>query len=154
MSNYDDGNFCVSDALEHERFLANELAVMGNELERARATLGSAQEVALGTAIHSARVSARWSSGRENLRGPSQALMELAKRVAWREGNEPIGLNDLPRLIDVAEKARRVEPRSFLSQHSEAIGAFKAAMAELDSVWDYEEVRRGFLRIISGGRDG
>lgn len=152
MPNYDDGNPWVPDELEHARFLTNELAVMANELEHARATLGNAQDFALGAVLQCARLSARWSSGRNNLRGPSQALMELAKRIAWRDENEAISLTDIPRLFDLVEKARRVESRRFLSQHSEAIGTFKAAVAELDRDWNYEDVRRGLMRVISGGR--
>ena len=154
MSNDDDRDPYFLDPMETARFLANELAVMANELERALAMSGSAQKLALGTAVNMARANAHWAAERDNLAGPAQALMELAKRMAWREANVPksIAVADIPRLLDLSQRAQRIERRRFLSQYSEAIGAFKAAMAELDRDWDYENVRPGFLRIISGGR--
>jgi hypothetical protein len=152
MANDDDPHVYVPKPMEDARFLANELAVMANELERARALSGRAQEAALDTAINIANSSALWSK-RDDFSGPSQALMELAKRIAWRERDAPlIGPADIARLSDLSEKARSIERRRFLSQYSEAVGAFKAALAQLDRAWHYEEVRPRFLRVFSGGR--
>ena len=151
MSNDNDRDVYVPDMIEDARFFSNELAVMANDLARALITCGSEQEAALGSAIRIARVSGQWSFSRQNLRGPSQALMELAKRLAWRDGTGPIVVADIPRLVDVSTRARRIEHSRFLSQHSEAVAAFKSAMAEMDRDWSYERVRCG-LRVISGGR--
>lgn len=135
------------------RFLAGELAIMASEIERARTMMGKGQEIALGTVVSISLASANWVSGRNNLEGRSQALMELAKRIAWREiSHRPIVAADVPCLADITEKARRIERHKFLSQYSEAVGAFKSALAELDRDWKFEGQRFGFLKVIFGGR--
>lgn len=122
---------------EHLRSLSADLVYAARELEILGALDADAQRFTLGTLTTLAKVTLHWLRGNESLRGPAQAHLELLKRLAWRGSADNIASHDVALVERAAIRARSVERDRFLSQHSEAVAAFKASLAELDLRWGY-----------------